>query len=650
MDDDYAAILDSLVSSSQHLLPGNLTISEYLRYAQSVLTPWLESISWKPSRRKILLAQVFSAMEHCFPDNSFNVYIQESIASYINAQDREDVIMILDSLGLLPYVSDLLEQAIQATVLEIVDKAVSLSDGQSPLLQVITLSVQHSIQPQLNRLSIADQLWCFTKKIILESFINNRFSNLFDMIILFPDSQPAVQELASLLPGTLEQHSLSRFVEGAVRSCREKLLTPAMSTETIIGQFINGIPVFRALDHTGLLLDRTAEAARNYLLAHRDQEIAPTVYKLFCLLCDEAEPPASNNDRQIRFDSPDDSYLDYLMMMTNDADDHWLPDPPAAGNCPVRLSSRSWDHWSILANFSSAEQLLTVIHNSIAQLIVAGHTPSTKILKRISQVASRLLGKQVCSRLLVMLHDAQQSVECEPGYAPLVISAPYWPRMIGMEETPASRMRKIDGFPDLSGVETVFAKKKPHRRLLWLVELSCVDLDIVIDEVTYALNAVPFSAFQAIQLITTNGSIQLNNVEDLDEMCRRGILWWAERGFITIDADHHHHLRLVKPTGKKIVVGMQALSQLLCQQGSNNESSMNNGKKSVESQLIPIHCGPMVIAMLTNLGPLPGSRIHGMLVTMSGLRASLDVFIGWLAERSDVTFDPITGLYSKYKH
>lgn len=94
-----------------------------------------------------------------------------------------------------------------------------------------------------------------------------RLSELFDIVIDYPDSAPAVQDLAICL-GKTEQKS--RFVQSLIRQIRKRLLHPGADTRDILTTYINLIRVLRMLDPPGVLLAKVAKPMRAYLRARQD--------------------------------------------------------------------------------------------------------------------------------------------------------------------------------------------------------------------------------------------------------------------------------------------------------------------------------------------------------------------------------------------
>jgi hypothetical protein len=267
--------------------------------------------------------------------------------------------------------------------------------------------------------------------------------------------------------------------------------------------------------------------------------------------------------------------------------------------------------------------------------ISGGHTPGGRLMKKVNIAADCLFGRQPCSKLLVMIHDAQKSIELfgrNQMYYPLVISRYYWPLgdNIALTDTLQS------GYPDLGVLDKKYRDARPKRRIRWIPSLSSVDMDLTIGHLNYNLNSVPYYAYLAMQRLADRGAV----VSDMNENDKEGLIFWAERGFVRHE---NNRFTLKGPSGLK-TVDIAAVKSLLF---SPRDGSTTIATAPKSQPPIPPHIGPMVSAMLTNLGPMPPARIHAMLMTMSGLKEPLESLTIWLHDRPDIQFDPTTGAFCR---
>ena len=104
--------------------------------------------------------------------------------------------------------------------------------------------------------------WC--KDHVLECFIRCRMDEMFGIIAEYPESHPAVSELASCLSRRPELYG--PFAISLQQSLVRRLLHPGANTWQIIDVYINTIKVMRHIDPTDRLLQQIiAEAVQSYL-------------------------------------------------------------------------------------------------------------------------------------------------------------------------------------------------------------------------------------------------------------------------------------------------------------------------------------------------------------------------------------------------
>lgn len=521
---------------------------------------------------------------------------------------------------------------VDESVSEIVEQVAAMSSGIDGIFPAIQLATSHSVISRFSNTSIHSRIKEYTEKQTRLVYVKNRFKCLFELMAMLPDSEPAFSELSIVLRNT--RCDLEELLKWSLESCRKKLLSPALPTDTIVGQFVHGAKMFRVLDPTGLLLDRCSLLAKEYLLEKRNKsELDECVFKLLSVLLEAIPIPSVDNNQHsmIGFDVKHEEYLAYYSNPEL-IDDEWLPDPPAAGKVPIRHSSKTFNPLAVLANFSDRQSLFTCLHESIMKQIMSGQQTHGKILKRIGMFANGLFGKAACGKLLVMLHDAQQSREVfgkikDANCTPLVISESYWPMNSESND-------KIE-LPNLEILNQEYKQAKPNRHLVWNSTLSLVDVDLKIDEITFTINGVPFCAFKVMERLLETTALSTHKLQDQE---KEGLMYWVERGFCRLQPDNT--LILCKPS-TTTVCDLQTFRQYLFDNIQQQETAPKPNK-------IPPHIIAMVSAMLTNLGPMPSARIHAMLVTMSGLK-EVDVqgLTDWLLTRPEVQYDPVTGVFCR---
>ena len=107
-----------------------------------------------------------------------------------------------------------------------------------------------------------------------------RIEELFDIIVDFPDSQPALGDLAACLEHTTLASSLETSFGAALQ---RRLLHAGAATLDILTQYINTIKALRELDPQGALLEGVSGPLRAYLRRRKD-----TIRCVVTMLTDDA--------------------------------------------------------------------------------------------------------------------------------------------------------------------------------------------------------------------------------------------------------------------------------------------------------------------------------------------------------------------------
>ena len=107
-----------------------------------------------------------------------------------------------------------------------------------------------------------------------------RIEELFDIIVDFPDSQPALSDLAACLEHTMLASSLETSFGAALQ---RRLLHAGAATPDILTQYINTIKALRELDPQGAILEGVSGPVRAYLRHRRD-----TIRCVVTMLTDDA--------------------------------------------------------------------------------------------------------------------------------------------------------------------------------------------------------------------------------------------------------------------------------------------------------------------------------------------------------------------------
>ncbi|PPR96224.1 hypothetical protein GOBAR_AA24451 [Gossypium barbadense] len=100
-----------------------------------------------------------------------------------------------------------------------------------------------------------------------ETLQDLRIAKLFEIIVDYPESSPAIEDLKQCLEYT-GQHS--KLVESFISALRYRLLTAGASTNDILHQYVSTIKALRTIDPAGVFLEAVGEPIRDYLRGRKD--------------------------------------------------------------------------------------------------------------------------------------------------------------------------------------------------------------------------------------------------------------------------------------------------------------------------------------------------------------------------------------------
>ncbi|XP_026461235.1 anaphase-promoting complex subunit 2-like [Ctenocephalides felis] len=121
-----------------------------------------------------------------------------------------------------------------------------------------------------NNLKIAKAIERFKRKLghfLYETYTLTRIEQLFNIIIEYPESQPAIEDLKQCLPKTELRPKLVSTLQNALQT---RLLHPGANTPDILTAYISAIKALRHLDPSGVLLETITEPVRQYLRGRDD--------------------------------------------------------------------------------------------------------------------------------------------------------------------------------------------------------------------------------------------------------------------------------------------------------------------------------------------------------------------------------------------
>ncbi|KAF2604329.1 hypothetical protein F2Q70_00027344 [Brassica cretica] len=346
-----------------------------------------------------------------------------------------------------------------------------------------------------------------------ETLQDLRIANLFEIIVDYPESSPAIEDLNQCLEYT-RQHS--KLVESFISSLKYRLLTAGASTNDILHQYVSTIKALRAIDPAGVFLEAVAEPIRDYLRGRKD-----TIKCIITMLTDRSGRNANG--------SPGDSLLEELMRDEEtqenvgfDDDFHtddkqawinasrWEPDPVEADPLKGSLSQRKVNILGLLVDIiGSKEQLVNEYRVMLAEKLLnkTDYDIDTEI--RTGELLKIHFGEASMQRCEIMLNDLIGSkrvntnikkasqTDIELGESELsvdiltstILSTNFWPPI---HDEPLELPAPIDKL--LSDYANRYHEIKTPRKLLWKKNLGSVKLELQFEDRSVQFTVSPTHA------------------------------------------------------------------------------------------------------------------------------------------------------------
>ncbi|XP_014470530.1 PREDICTED: anaphase-promoting complex subunit 2 isoform X2 [Dinoponera quadriceps] len=440
---------------------------------------------------------------------------------------------------------------------------------------------------------------------LYETYIKIRVDHLFSIIIEYPESQAAVEDLRICL----ERTDLRRFLVSTLQEAiKTRLLHPGVNTPDIVTAYIAAIKALKHLDSTGVLLETVTEPVKTYLKSRED-----TVRSVVNSLLDDspselADELAKGECLQLDDGSADDETEDW---------EKWMPDPVDAD--PGKSSQRKdVDIISSLVNvYGSQDLFVNEYRTLLADRLLSQLNYHTEREIRHLELLKRRFGENQLHYCEVMLKDVYDSkridgnIHSDTSYnlqrehfptSALILSAQFWPpfKEDWKLELPSVVQDQLNRYVK------AFEALKGNRTLCWKPHLGNVNLEIELKGRKLDINVTPVHA----TIILHYQDKSEWTLEDLAEVMhapptvlRRKMAFWVSQG-------------LLKETTSDVYVLQEEntyMSRLPADivDEEETESAMASASDQREEELQVFWS--YIVGMLTNLDSMPLERIHQML-------------------------------------
>lgn len=445
---------------------------------------------------------------------------------------------------------------------------------------------------------------------MIHYYTNVRIDQLFNIIIEYPDSQLAVEDIKYGLSKTNLRSTLSTNLQVALEI---RLLHPGVNTPDIITAYVSTIRALRHLDPSGVILEAVTKPVRNYL-RHREDTVRSVVSSLteegtggelaeeLCKFTIGAAMPEKEQD--IPWDS-------------------WNPDPIDADPKIKARDRNASDIISMLINvYGSKELFVNEYRTLLADRLLAQSVIHTEREIRYLELLKLRFGESQLHFCEVMLKDISDSkrinnfiqqdkkfVDVSKQFTcnAMILSAQFWPPFKDESlELPEVVKENLEAYT------RSFEGLKGNRSLSWKPHLGNVNIEIEIGEKKLDLTVSPFNA-TVILHFQNKPEWSLDELHQVMKVpvtvLRRKITYWQSMGLITEKSTDYYVLAEGKEANKSNVATNQ-VQDMMCEDDE-TESALASTHDQREGELQVFWS--YIVGMLTNLDSLPLDRIHQML-------------------------------------
>ncbi|KAK2381619.1 anaphase-promoting complex subunit [Trifolium repens] len=476
-----------------------------------------------------------------------------------------------------------------------------------------------------------------------ETLQDLRIAKLFEIIVDYPESSPAIEDLKLCLEYT-GQHS--KLVESFISALRYRLLTAGASTNDILHQYVSTIKALRTIDPAGVFLEAVGEPIRDYLRGRRD-----TIKCIVSMLTDGTSGNSSasgnlgdslleelNRDEEVQenFGIDDDFNTDDRQAWINAT--RWQPDPVDADPLKGSRNQRKVDILGMIVGIiGSKDHLVQEYQTMLAEKLLNKSDYDIDSEIRTLELLKIHFGESSLQKCEIMLNDLigskrvnanikatisqppQTSVEVEDNaismdkIASTIISSNFWPPI---QDEPLNLPEPVDQL--LSDYAKRFTEIKTPRKLQWKKSLGTVKLELQFEDRVMQFTVAPVLASMIMKFQDQTSWTSKNLAAAIGipvEVLIRRINFWINKGVIeestgAESSDHVYTIVENMAETSKNEGGSGNAQELL-----GDEEVEDRSGASVENQLrmeMTMY-EKFILGMLKNIGSMTLDRIHNML-------------------------------------
>ncbi|RZC36665.1 anaphase-promoting complex subunit 2 [Asbolus verrucosus] len=444
------------------------------------------------------------------------------------------------------------------------------------------------------------------KNYLYNTYTKIRIDQLFNIIIEYPDSVPALEDLKLCLPKTDLKLHLTKTLQKAMET---RLLHPGVSTSDVLTAYVAAIRSLRILDPSGLLLETNTQPIHQYLRSRED-----TIRCVVSSLTEEG--PNDLAEELVRGEAVQ---VDENTLVDEGMEDWetWTPDPVDGGSSKSSGLPRTSDIISMLVNvYGSKELFVNEYRTLLADRLLSQYSCDTEKEIRYLELLKLRFGDSQLHYCEVMLKDIADSKrinqhikqelnhsEDDIPMSAMIVSAQFWPPF---KDEKLELHRKL--VKQMENYTSAFETLKGSRTLCWKNHLGIVDLEIELADRTLNLSVSPVHAtilmhFQDHKTWSLEALSKVMHVPST--VLRRKLSFWQSHGIIIESEPDVFYLQEEQESNEN------NLQDDVIVEDYESESAMASAQDQREEELQTFWS--YILGMLMNLDTLPLERIHQML-------------------------------------
>lgn len=478
-----------------------------------------------------------------------------------------------------------------------------------------------------------------------ETLQDLRIAKLFEIIVDYPDSSPAIEDLKQCLEYT-GQHS--KLVDLFISALRYRLLTAGASTNDILHQYVSTIKALRTIDPAGVFLEAVGEPIREYLKGRKD-----TIKCIVTMLTDGSGGSSSgagntgdslleelNRDEESQELSPvdDDANIDDKQAWINAQS--WEPDPAEADPLKGSRSRRKVDILGMIVSIiGSKDQLVNEYRVMLAEKLLnkSDYDIDTEI--RTLELLKIHFGESSMQRCEIMLNDLIDSKRTNTNIkatinqpsrlgdevmednelsldilTTTILSTNFWPPI---QEEALKIPESVEQM--LNDYAKRFTEIKTPRKLLWKKNLGTVKLELQFEGKAQQFTVTPMHASIIMHFQDQTSWTSKNLAAAIGvpvDMLNRRINFWISKGILSesLGTDPHDHIyNLIDGTADPSKSGANngGFEELLAGDDDDAERSVASVEDQLRNEMTVYE--KFITGMLTNFGSMALERIHNTL-------------------------------------